>query len=331
MKIKVFLFHRVSPVRDLLWNAMTPKLFEQIIIHLNKEYEVVPLEKMLLGAYQPHTKKNLCAITFDDGYKDFINYAFPILQKHKAPSSMYVVTDCVDNDLPPWTFIINYLFINTSHLTLDIASKALPPALRNTTWRDLKERIKYAKKISPFLKQLINVERRLIYEQIINEFNDVDMPANMMMGWNDIREINRYGCEIGSHSVSHPLLAKKTNAVEINRELSESAKKIETEVGKFPITISYPFGSYNDIIKKLAQDLGYKIGLTVNTHPYESNKQNLFEVPRIELYDEYFFKSKLRINGNLQRIKNILNFKRILILIGLLHNDFIFDPQFYSF
>lgn len=331
MTIKIFLFHRVSPVRDVLWNAMTPKLFEQIIIHLNKKYEIVPLEKMLLGEHEPSTKKELCAITFDDGYKDFVNYAFPILQKHKTNSSMYVVTDCVDNNIPPWTYIINYLFINTSHLSLDLESKALPPYLRKTNWKNINERIKYAKKLSPFLKQLINVERRLIYEQIINDFNDIELPGNMMMSWDDIREVYKNGCEIGSHSVSHPLLAKKTNTTEIKRELSESAKRIETEIGKFPVTLSYPFGSYNDDIKKMAHDLGYKIGLAVNTHSYNSNKYSLFEVPRIELYDELFIKSKLRISGNLQRIKNILHFKRILILTGLLQHDMFYDSQFYFF
>jgi len=331
MKIKIFLFHRVSPFRDFLWNALTPKLFDQIIVHLNKKYEVIPLEKTLLGEYKPICKKELCAITFDDGYKDFINYASPILQKYKTPSSMYVVTDCVDNNLPPWTYVINYLFINTTHLSLELESKDLPPYLKKTEWKSMKERIKYVKKLSPFLKQLVNVERIIIYKQIVNEFNDVDMPDNMMLNWDEIREVHRNGCEIGSHSVSHPLLAKKTNTAELKKELLESANRIKAEVGKFPVTLSYPFGSYNVNIEKMAKDVGYKIGLTVNTHPYNSNNYNLFEVPRIELYDESFIKSKFRISGNLQRIKNMLNFKRILTIIGLLQNDMFYDSQFFSF
>lgn len=314
MKIKIFLFHRVSPIRDPLWNPMTPKLFEQIINYLNQKYEIVPLEKTLLDEFHPIGKKALCAITFDDGYKDFVDYAFPILIKYKSPSSMYIVTDCVENNIPPWTYIINHLFINTSHLSLDLYSKALSPKLQKTKWKNQKERLHYAKKLSPFLKQLNNQERKLIYDQILTNFNDVDMPEGMMMDWNDVRYVSQNGCEIGSHTITHPLLAKKINAGEISRELVESGKIIERQIGKFPIVISYPFGNYNESIKKNALHSGYKFGITVNHNVYDSQVNDLFEIPRAELYSEPFFKSKLRINGIINKISNVL---RITLLIGL--------------
>jgi len=308
IKIRIFLFHRISPHRDVLWNPMTPKLFEKILIYLNKKYEIVPLEKALLGEYKPISKKKLCALTFDDGYKDFIDYAFPILQKHKSPSSMYIVSDCIENNVPPWTYILNHLFIHTSHLSLRINSKVLPLVLQQTKWKNKKDRLKYLKKLSPFLKQLNNQERILIFEQIVSEFNDVDKPDGLMLNWDEIRYIYENGCEIGSHSTSHPLLAKKTDISHITKELAESGKKIETAIGKFPTAISYPFGSYNDIIKNIAYSVGYKIGLTVNSHSYNSKKKYLFEIPRIELYSEPFFKSTLRINGTIASIKRIFSF-----------------------
>ena len=306
LKIKIFLFHRVSPGRDPLWNPMSPKLFEQIIAHLNKNYEIVPLEKTLFGEYKPIGKKELCAITFDDGYKDFIEYAFSILHKFKAPSSLYVISDCVDTNLPPWTYIVNHLFINTSYLLIDLKSKALPPQLQKTNWKNSTERIAYAKQLSPFLKQLNNFERQLIYKQIKDEFNDVDPPLNMMMNWVEIKNVYENGCEIGSHSVSHPLLVKKTNPEEIRKELLESGKKIQEVIGKFPLSISYPFGSYNDEIKKMALAAGYKTGLVVNNRSYNSTVNDVFEIPRIELYDEPFIKAKLRINGTIEKINRII-------------------------
>jgi peptidoglycan/xylan/chitin deacetylase (PgdA/CDA1 family) len=286
---------------------MSPDLFEKIVSYLCKTYEVVPLERTLTGDHKPGSKKDLCAITFDDGYKDFINYAFPILQKHRCPSSMYVISDCVDQNLPPWTYIINHLFINTSHLSLDIHSKALPPNLSKTTWSSSKERIAYAEKLSPFMKQLNNRERVLIYEQIQKEFNDVDDPYDMMMSWENIREIAASGCEIGSHSASHPLLAKKTN--ELEHELIASAEKIKNETGKFPLAISYPFGNYNDSVKAMARQANYKVGLTVNYGTYDSTVHHLFEVPRIELYSESFFKAQLRIKGYIENTRRIIKFK----------------------
>lgn len=314
MKIKIFLFHRVSAVRDSLWNPMSPQLFENIIIYLNKNYELVPLENTLLGNYRPSGKKPLCAITFDDGYKDFIDCAFPILQKHKTPSSMYVVTDCADNNIPPWTYIINHLFIYTSKLSIDLNLPLPPPLLQQKKWNSKKERILYAKKLSPFLKKINYDEKQVIYKKIRDEFNDVELPHGLMMSWDEIKEVYNNGCEIGSHSCSHPLLANKTNILEIRKELVESGRKIEKQTGKFPLSVSYPFGSYNDAVKKIAQETGYKIGMAVNPLTYDSSKHNLFEVPRIELYDEPFFKSKLRMKGIIGRINRII---KLLMIMGI--------------
>jgi peptidoglycan/xylan/chitin deacetylase (PgdA/CDA1 family) len=314
MKIRVFLFHRVSPVRDLLWNPMTPELFEKIITYLKKNYEPVQLEKTLLSQTKPSGKKPLCAITFDDGYKDFIEYAFPILVKHNIPSSMYVVTDCVDQNIPPWTYIINHLFINTSKLSINLDLSMYPPSLQQREWINKEERILYAKKLSPYLKQIDYNEKQLLYQQIKEQFNDVDLPKGLMMSWQDIKEIQNNGCEIGSHSCSHPLLANKTNVDEIRKEISESGKKIHEEIGKFPTTFSYPFGNYNDKVISIAKEEGYKMGVAVRSCTYESQKHNIFEIPRIELYDEPYYKSKMRINGLIEKINNII---KMILITGL--------------
>lgn len=60
MKIKNFLFHRVNPERDLMWDPMDPKLFEQSIRYLKKNYQIVLLEEFILsGDYKKKHKKRL--------------------------------------------------------------------------------------------------------------------------------------------------------------------------------------------------------------------------------------------------------------------------------
>jgi peptidoglycan/xylan/chitin deacetylase (PgdA/CDA1 family) len=314
MKIRVFLFHRVSPVRDPLWNPITPESFEKIIKYLKKNYEPVPLEKTLTSQFQPSGKKPLCAITFDDGYKDFIDYAFPILAKYNMPSSMYVVTDCVNQNIPPWTYIINHLFINTSKLSINLDLSMYPPSLQQREWLNKEERILYAKKLSPYLKKIDYNEKKLLYQQIKNDFNDVDVPEGLMMSWDDIKEIHSNGCEIGSHSCSHPLLANKTCIDEIRNELSESGKQIQEKIGKFPITISYPFGNYNDQVIRISKEEGYQMGVAVKSCTYNTQNHNIFEIPRIELYDEPYYKSWMRINGLIEKINSII---KVLLIIGL--------------
>ena len=305
-KIRIYLFHRVSPERDPLWNPMQPALFERIVSTLARETEIVSLEKTLLGEFTPSGKKPLSAITFDDGYRDFMEYALPVLHKHKACASMYIVTDCVTEGLPPWTYIINHLFIHTSHLSIELNSKALPPSLQRTKWKNQRERLGYARRLSPFMKQLNNQERELIFRQVMEEFNDVDLPYGLMMNWNDVREVSAEGCVIGSHSCSHPLLTKKIDKQKLEHEIVVSGRKIEQETGRFPVSYCYPFGNYNKQIEQLTAEAGYKMGIAVNNKFYDSRVDNIFEIPRTELYDEPFLKARLRLSGALPSLNRML-------------------------
>jgi peptidoglycan/xylan/chitin deacetylase (PgdA/CDA1 family) len=130
-----------------------------------------------------------------------------------------------------------------------------------------------------------------------------------MLTWDEVRELKNYKCEVGSHTVSHPVLSKKLSYNELMTELKESGLIIERQTGVFPATISYPFGAYNADVKKASFDAGYKIGVTVNPSPYDSSHHDMLEVPRIELFDEPFLKTRLRINDIIPKIRKILTFK----------------------
>jgi len=84
--IRNFLFHRVSPERDKLWDPMDVPLFDKCIRYIAAHYQVVLLEDLIAGKIQ-RGKKKLATISFDDGYKDNIVYAAPILEKYNCKAS----------------------------------------------------------------------------------------------------------------------------------------------------------------------------------------------------------------------------------------------------
>lgn len=308
--IKTFLFHRVSPEKDEIWPPMSPYLFEEIIKHLNKKYDFVQLENNIVNDEKYSHRKPICAIVFDDGYRDFLNYALPILKKYNCPSSMYVVTNSVYNNIPPWTYVINYLFSNTNRNYLELDSSFIPESLKKISWSNDIQKYSVVKKLSPFLKTVINIERTSIYDQIVDQFNDVELPYGKMLSWKEINSLITDGVEIGSHSVSHPVLSQALYSSRIEYELSQSAKIIQKETGKFPIAISYPFGDCDYRVMKLAQKTGYKIGLGVTNKLENIDYENVFNIPRVELYNESLWKSKLRISGTLQKVKSFFGINK---------------------
>ena len=82
--MRIFLFHRVNEIKDEFWPPMRPKTFEYLIKSFSKKYHIVNLEDYLMGEYDKKINhKKIASIVFDDGYKDFINYALPILKSFK--------------------------------------------------------------------------------------------------------------------------------------------------------------------------------------------------------------------------------------------------------
>ena len=301
MIIKNFLFHRVHPERDPLWDPMAPELFDKIIKFLKKQYQIVTLEDWKRDA-TPKFKKPLATIGFDDGFKDNIEYAAPILLKHQVKASFYVVTDCIDKNVPTWTYEFDYRFNHTKKLSWELSSDFQNLDIKTESWGNKSEQLLFATKLKPQLKKWNDSKRKLFLAFIKVQFNDVEIPK-IMMDWNDVRELKRNGFEIGSHTVSHAMLGNIDNEKEIRDELMQSKLIIERELKDVCYTISYPVGSYNDQVKKLSQEAGYQIGLAVGQQFYETNQFDNFEIPRTELYNESMLKNKLRMNGMLENIK----------------------------
>ncbi|MCC5924251.1 MAG: polysaccharide deacetylase family protein, partial [Crocinitomicaceae bacterium] len=171
-----------------------------------------------------------------------------------------------------------------------------------------KQRVAFAKQLKPFLKKIKHSEREIIMSHICLQWNDVKLPK-LMMNWDQVRELRDAGHYIGSHTVTHAMLGTMDNSEELRHELSESASRINKELGYFPRSISYPVGSYNEETIQLAKETGYVCGLAVHQDEYAPDKENLFAIKRIELYNEPWWKTKLRISNKLEAIKKVVRYR----------------------
>lgn len=305
--IRNFLFHRVNPQRDALWDPMDVRHFDHCIEFITRNYETVLIEDLALTD-RVNFNNRFATIMFDDGYKDNIEYAAPILKKHNCKASFYVVTDCIDKNVPTWTHLLEHLFQFTSKKELVMDFGFLPPALQVTTLTDKSERLSYVKKLKPLLKTLPHEQRNAAIDRVLQSFNDTEIPA-LMMNWNDLQQLRNEGHYIGSHSVSHVMLGTMSDETEIAFELKQSGNRIKAMLGYFPVTISYPVGSFNETTKRLAKETGYKIGLAVKQDVYNPSTADVFEIPRIELYNEPWWKTRLRISNSLENFKKLIGYR----------------------
>lgn len=297
MVVKNFLFHRVSDETDRLWPPMPVALFQSLIAYITRRYDVVMLEEFLAGNHKGDSKKTKATILFDDGYKDNIEFAVPVLDKFKCPASFYVVTGCIDNNRPTWTYIVDNWFQQTQKSKLSLDMDFVPAHFRQNDIADKSARLQLGGRLKPWMKTLSNDQRRQVMTRLETSFSDVGVPGDKMMSWNDLRQMKAAGYTIGSHSVTHPLLATVTDDRELFAEINDSGKRIEQELGAFPYTISYPVGSFDQRVIDFSQKAGYKAGLAVEQKFYKPASANHFAIPRVELYNEPMWKCHLRMSG----------------------------------
>ncbi len=80
--------------------------------------------------------------------------------------------------------------------------------------------------------------------------------------WNEVREMDKAGMEIGGHTRTHPLLTKITSDAGLDKEIGESKGIIESEIGHPVTAFAYPFGAKNVQIEHAVERAGYQIART---------------------------------------------------------------------
>jgi peptidoglycan/xylan/chitin deacetylase (PgdA/CDA1 family) len=144
--------------------------------------------------------------------------------------------------------------------------------------------------------------------------NPPDLPRSELLSWDEVRELNAYGVEFGSHTKTHPDLTKLT-AAETEAEVVQSKAAIADALGQEISTFAYPFGRYNAAIRRLAAanfdaacstDLGKvaprsDFSSLNRIDSYYLSSQRLFEMLQSVTFDNY-----MRFRQVMRNVKSLL-------------------------
>jgi peptidoglycan/xylan/chitin deacetylase (PgdA/CDA1 family) len=99
-RIKVLMYHHVTPDRSLFDNSVTPDQFERQLRHLKRHYNVMGMSQDgRWEGYDPDRVNVL--VTFDDGFVDIVEGALPILQRVDVPAVFFIIAECARSGAPP--------------------------------------------------------------------------------------------------------------------------------------------------------------------------------------------------------------------------------------
>lgn len=294
----VLCFHRISNELDYSYPSMRLALFEKIIKYLQEHFEIIHIHEK-----DKSTSKPKLVITFDDGYKDFITNALPVLVKYNIKATMNVVVNSVLTGEPFWTqklsAAINQLCINHKRLNIKIEGKLFASSVnkRNCEFLTLE-----------LFRELVNMlpEKRDEYLQIISSPEDLRyFPP--MMDLVDLKTCLNNHILIGSHSMSHSNL-KVLDEKQLTHEIVDSKNILEQELGITIDQFAFPNGFSSDPALEVSKNAGYKYLYTTSEEYFLPSPGNDVQlVPRIIIFGNRLADNILRINLFQARLKKLFN------------------------
>lgn len=219
----------------LAFHMVNPKYFEKQMEHLVKYYNVISLKEIFSN------KKNSVVLTFDDGYENNLKYAYHVLKKLKIPATIFVPYDFIDKNIFAWW---DRLEFSSKNANIEF--------LKSLTTQKLESEI----------RRLTNLTK-----------NDKKPSKYDFIDWKWLNKISDV-FEVGSHTISHPILTSIT-LKEAEKEILESKEKIEEKIGKKVIYFAYPNGNYNKSIVSVVKKAGYKFAVIYEKGKIKTNTNPL--------------------------------------------------------
>lgn len=222
-RLLVLMYHRVLPPDHPDRRTEQPGMYvspRTLAMHLEmlrqQGFELTHLDDWLRAAAggQPLPAR-ACAITFDDGWRDNFDHAYPVLKQAGAPATIYLVTDLVGTRYSFWP----------NALARILAARGLDVARIDA------EIMRY--KSSHSDEQM----HALVAEMGGTQAGDRDL-----MSWDEIRAMQAGGVRFGSHTRRHTRLVDGTDEITLRDEVLGSRATLERELGSAPQTFCYPNG-----------------------------------------------------------------------------------------
>ena len=267
---------------------VTPDFLERAVGRIRKAgYEIIPITEVAERLRQPDGKR-FAVLTFDDGYRDNLENAYPILKALDCPFTIYVATSMPDGTAELWWRVLETVIANRNQF--EVKFDGFPAGFNTET---PEEKYKAYETIYWWLRKQTQDHQRAFIREMAARY-EVDMGAmtrRLAMGWDEISVLAQDSLvTIGAHTVNHYALA----AIAEDRaeaEIANSAEILESYLPARPRHFAYPYGDKGSAALRefaLARDCGFETGVT--TRPgvlFGAHANHLHALPRISLNGEF--------------------------------------------
>jgi len=297
----IFTLHHVRPPRE---DAFQPNrileieadFLDRVISRLReRKLDIVSLDEVWRRLTEHDFSRRFVAFTFDDGYRDNLEYAWPVLKKHGVPYAIYIATSFPDRLGEIWWVALERVVAKSERMAVEVGGST-----RFFNCPDAAAKRRTFEEIYWWLRTIEDDgELRRVVRDLCKRYGVDPMApcAELCMNWNEIGRLAADPlCTIGAHTINHVFLTKMSEGA-ARTEMKRSADVIEAALGKRPAHFAYPYGDLTAAAAReyaLAKDIGFKTAVT--TRPgvlTRKHGERLTALPRISL------------NGNFQALRYV--------------------------
>jgi peptidoglycan/xylan/chitin deacetylase (PgdA/CDA1 family) len=237
----ILTYHRVNDDADDFLPAVPASVFERHMAYVASAYRVMPLAEMVERAQKGSLPRNSLAITFDDGYRDNLTHAAPILHRLGLPATIFLATGLIGTGTSSWFDRLSVA------LKLTRVESVRTPWEETFILRDQAARLAALDRALGYLKTLRDDELQRVLDRFLEALGVPDAMAskNLMLDWDDVRALRGLGFDVGGHTVSHVILSRVSDE-RAWAEIRGSSEAIEASLGTKPTAFAYPNGRPED-------------------------------------------------------------------------------------
>jgi peptidoglycan/xylan/chitin deacetylase (PgdA/CDA1 family) len=280
-------YHRIGDAHNQPYDpgvfTATREEFSDQVDFLERRYDILNLDQAIQVVTDgPWPKRSAVLITFDDGYRDNFDEAFPILAKRGVPATFFLVSSMVGSSKPMWWDSLAWIVKNSrrrqfrleypSELVIDLDAIPVETAVRQV--------------LHMFrIADQIDLDRYLEQLEAACDRPRPESGDRLFLGWDEAAKMLAGGMSIGSHSHTHRIMSRLSPRSQCEEALVSRqilSERLGCEIDAF----AYPVGrqsAFSPVTMNAVRDAGYQIAFSFFGGVNRAGPINRFDLLRLDV------------------------------------------------
>lgn len=303
--LAIVMFHGVEdhPLSPPCRHVHGAELYRRQLEYVRAHFTVLPLEEGLTCLAAGTLPPRALAITFDDGTRNLMTRALPVLRELSLPAAVFLATGPIGTGATLWPDRLWLAIARTSAVEVDLAAVGLGTRSLDGS---VERGAVYVAAVER-LKNLADAERIAALDEVLGALgyrDDGDPGPFRMLSWDEAREMAADPLvTLYPHTVTHPILSRCGDG-KVEREIADSCAQLERETGSAPTIFAYPNGRPQDFDARAVDALRRRgVRWALSTAPgFADRRCDPLALPRLAVGSsssfDYF---RLMVSGGLPR------------------------------